>query len=299
MKSSLLCTAFVALSQVVSAMERCVVTYKNSQIIESKERVIAEIRPEINKKSSSFGDRNGSITISKKVVVKDVPTNKWNVFEFRSAGAKALQSFKFRLDAPHIIDVTDYKCAGDAIAVYDRDDDKGRSTLIMEAYKVKNDNCATFANTPEAAWKSPNHFHRREILDAGKHHLEFIPTESPFGSGRAAFRLERIKECKVRNDNFVVLKTFFSHRLAEAACNLFGLRLAVVSSEDMIEAIEAVYDCIGENETVFIKTFIDPNNLDRNPNNSPMYLRTGDAEREGQILDNTGDVPMYRVLCQR
>lgn len=114
--------------------------------------------------------------------VEGLPVGEWVSFQFGSAGSSTSE-FHFEASGPIIVSVTDAYCRGDRFEVFD-----GAQSLGLTSQPAPADGC-TEAATFDEGLANVHYSSGRFLLGAGNHALRFLAVESPYGAGRAGFRL--------------------------------------------------------------------------------------------------------------
>lgn len=223
---------------------------------------------------------------------------RWKEFQFWESGSFANEEFKFEINTAHILDVTDFKCTGDAFAVFNA---KSSAEIISSKVTGAYDGCLTFADTPQQAWNSENFSHLRHVLPMGKYHLKTVAISSPAGAGSGAIRLEPIRFSKLNRERFRIIESKLPWRYAAEVCRLYDLELASLNSEnEVIKAFKLIYDALGPKETAFIRRFGNADDWVENEEleSSPAVYVYAHTRSNGQVLSNSGPTPLNSVLCE-
>lgn len=237
----------------------------------------------------------------------------WTKFHFWEAGAASKQVFQFKINRPHLLDVTDFMCSGDSFSVLSVDSLRGNEIIATTLGKGAFDNCLTFAATPQQAWNSENFSHVRHLLEAGTYQLQIVANKSPAGAGQGAIRLEPVRLARKTRRNFQLVESKLPFRHAAHVCDMFGMDLAQIDNqEEAISAFKLVHDTLGPRETAFIAGFQGARTAARVEefseeglpsrddlvDENPYYLYSGKHRGTGQILTSSTPYPPSSVICK-
>lgn len=283
-------------------------------VINPPEVMVSFPLPQDPKKLSQVAIDNGaSRHIKRKFhTIRLNPNGVWTRFNFWEAGSAANELFQFKINVPHLLDVTDFMCAGDSFTIAKADSLRGTEEIASTFGKGAFDNCLTFAASPQQAWNSENFSHVRHLLEPDTYQLQIFANKSPAGAGQGALRLEAVRVSKKTRRNFRLIESKLPFRFAALVCDMYGMELAQIENEnEAIEAFKFVYDTLGPKETAFIGGFAPStatkHDLDESSEKdgneggellTPFYIYTGKRREDGQILTSSTQYPPSSVICR-